>query len=218
MISPALLELLMEGTFQTMYMVLGSLVLSFAFGLPLGVFLYITRSEGVFPKQRLNRVLEYLVNIVRSIPFVILMVWMFPLTRLLVGTSIGASAAIVPLTFGAIPFVARLVETSLLEIDKGMVEAARVMGATPVQIVSKVLLPEAFPSLVKQCGIVAITLMAYSAMAGLVGAGGLGDIAIRYGLYRYESTMMNYTIVVIIVLVQLMQSSCNWAAKKIDKR
>ncbi|MGL5978364.1 MAG: methionine ABC transporter permease [Erysipelotrichaceae bacterium] len=216
--STQMIGLLWEGTFQTLYMVFGSLILSFAFGLPLGILLFITREDGVFEKITLHRVLEYLVNIVRSIPFVILMVWMFPFTRVLVGTSIGPSAAIVPLTIGAIPFVARLVETSLCEVDAGMIEAARVMGGNPWQIVTRVLLPEALPSLVKQCGIVSITLVAYSAMAGLVGAGGLGDIAIRYGLYRYESSVMNITLVIIIVLVQLMQSSCNWAAKKIDKR
>lgn len=213
-----MVELLIEGTFQTLFMTFGSLFFSYLFGLPLGILLYITRKDGVFPKVVLNRSLEYLVNMTRSIPFIILMIAVIPFTRLLVGTTIGPIGAIVPLSLGAIPFVARLVESSLLEVDKGVIEAVKVMGATPWQMITKVLVPEALPSLVHQLSITTITLISYTAIAGVIGAGGLGDIAIRYGYYRYDTQTMLITVVILIILVQVVQSTCTYLAKKIDKR
>lgn len=213
-----MVELLIEGTLQTLYMTFGSLLFSGLLGLPLGVLLFVTRKEGVFPKVKLHRTLEYLVNMTRSIPFIILMIAIIPLTRFIVGSAIGPTAAIVPLSVGAIPFIARLVEASLMEVDPGVIEAVKVMGATPFQLITKVLLPESLPSLINQFTNATITLVGYSAIAGVIGAGGLGDIAIRYGYHRYDNQTMMVTIIVLIILVQIIQSTGSLIAKKIDKR
>ncbi|MDF5555155.1 ABC transporter permease, partial [Vibrio parahaemolyticus] len=174
--------------------------------IPLGVILHITKKGGLLENTKLNSGLGAIVNIGRSVPFLVLMVAIIPVTKMLVGTFIGTTAAIVPLTIGAIPFVARLIEGALLEVPTGLVEAAQSMGATPTQIITKVLLPEAMPTIVNSVTITLVTLVSYSAMAGTVGGGGLGDVAIRYGFHRYDVTIMAVTVVMLIVLVQIIQS------------
>ena len=211
-------EMLLEGTYETLLMTFASTVFAYLIGLPLGVTMVITDAHGICPKKTLNTVLGAIINVGRSIPFVILIVAVIPLTRFIVGKAIGPVAAIVPLTIAAAPFVARMVETALQEVDPGVVEAAKTMGATTWQIAKKVLLPEAVPSLIRGFSITTITLIGYSAMAGAFGAGGLGDIAIRYGHHRYQADVMWVTVVLIVVIVQVIQMCFELAAKKIDKR
>ncbi|MBR5310665.1 MAG: ABC transporter permease [Oscillospiraceae bacterium] len=211
-------EMLLEGTYETLLMTFASTVFAYFIGLPLGVTMVITDAHGICPKKTLNTVLGAIINVGRSIPFVILIVAVIPLTRFIVGKAIGPVAAIVPLTIAAAPFVARMVETALQEVDPGVVEAAKTMGATTWQIAKKVLLPEAVPSLIRGFSITTITLIGYSAMAGAFGAGGLGDIAIRYGHHRYQADVMWVTVVLIVVIVQVIQMAFEIAAKKIDKR
>lgn len=211
-------DLLIQGTYETLYMVIFSTIFAHVIGLPLGVITVVTDEKGIAPNKPVNTVLGTIINIGRSIPFTILMVALIPFTRLVVGKSIGSTAAIVPLTIAAAPFVARLVEQSLAEIDPGVVEAAKTMGATNWQIASKVLIPEAVPSLIRGFSITTITLIGYSAMAGAFGSGGLGDIAIRYGYHRYETDIMIITIVLIVVIVQIIQMIFNLVANRIDKR
>lgn len=195
-----------------------SLVLAELGGIPLGIALVITGPNHLWPCSWLNQVLGIVVNVGRSIPFIILLVAIIPLTRLIVGTSIGTAAAMVPLTAAAIPFVARLVESSLLEVDSGVIEAAQAMGASPRQIIWKVLLPEALPSLVLGATITAVNLIGYSAMAGAVGGGGLGDLAIRYGYQRFRGDIMLATVLVLVLLVQVMQALGNRLARRLDHR
>ena len=211
-------EMLLEGTYETLLMTFASTVFAYFIGLPLGVTMVITDAHGICPKKTLNTILGAIINVGRSIPFVILIVAVIPLTRFIVGKAIGPVAAIVPLTIAAAPFVARMVETALQEVDPGVVEAAKTMGATTWQIAKKVLLPEAVPSLIRGFSITTITLIGYSAMAGAFGAGGLGDIAIRYGHHRYQADVMWVTVVLIVVIVQVIQMAFEIAAKKIDKR
>ncbi|MBQ5666763.1 MAG: ABC transporter permease [Oscillospiraceae bacterium] len=199
-------------------MTFASTIFAYLIGLPLGVIMVATDARGISPNKTVNTVLGTIINIGRSIPFVILIVAVIPLTRFIVGKAIGPVAAIVPLTIAAAPFVARMVETALQEVDPGVVEAAKTMGATNWQIASKVLLPEAVPSLIRGFSITTITLIGYSAMAGAFGAGGLGDIAIRYGHHRYQADVMWVTVVLIVVIVQAIQMAFEIAAKKIDKR
>jgi D-methionine transport system permease protein len=210
--------LVVEATLQTLYMVVISGIVGFVIGIPLGVILHTSKKGGLLENPKLNRILGAIVNIGRSVPFLVLMVAIIPLTKLLVGTFIGTTAAIVPLTIGAIPFVARLVEGALLEVSTGLVEAAQSMGATPLQIIRKVLLPEALPTLVNSMTITLVTLVSYSAMAGTVGGGGLGDVAIRYGFYRYDILIMAITVVMLIVLVQVIQSIGDVIVRKVDHR
>ncbi|WOG26195.1 methionine ABC transporter permease [Endozoicomonas sp. 8E] len=198
--------LLGKALWETLYMTTVSGGLSFLFGIPLGVLLYITKPGRIKENAVLNSVLGAIVNATRSVPFIILLVAIIPLTRLLVGTSIGTTAAIVPLTLAAIPFVARIAEGAINEVPPGLVEAAQSMGATPLQIVSRVLLPEARPGLINGMTITLVTLVSYSAMAGAIGGGGLGDLGIRYGYQRFDGVIMLATVVVLIVLVQLIQS------------
>ncbi|WP_257252703.1 MULTISPECIES: methionine ABC transporter permease [unclassified Endozoicomonas] len=198
--------LLGKALWETLYMTVVSGGLSFLFGIPLGVLLYITKPGRIKENAVLNSVLGAIVNATRSVPFIILLVAIIPLTRLLVGTSIGTTAAIVPLTLAAIPFVARIAEGAINEVPFGLVEAAQSMGATPLQIVSRVLLPEARPGLINGMTITLVTLVSYSAMAGAIGGGGLGDLGIRYGYQRFDGVIMLATVVVLIVLVQLIQS------------
>ncbi|AVX30714.1 MULTISPECIES: methionine ABC transporter permease [unclassified Carboxydocella] len=212
------LQLLWVGLGETLYMTGIALVLSYIFGLPLGVILVTTEKGHIWESPLLNRTLGAIVNATRSIPFIILLVAVIPLTRLLVGTSIGTTAATVPLVIGAVPFVGRMVETSLKEVDRGLVEAALAMGATPLQIIFKVLLPESIPSLILGATITAITLIGYSAMAGFVGGGGLGDLAVKYGYYRYKTEIMLATIAVLVILVQVIQSFGNYLAKLYNKK
>lgn len=211
-------QMIVRGIFETLYMTFTSTVVSYLIGLPLGILSEVTRKEGVFPILPLNRVLGVIINIGRSIPFIILLVFVMPLTRALVGTTIGPKAATVPLIIAAVPFVARLVENSLREIDAGVIEASKAMGANVFQIIYKVMLPEALPSMVSGASLATITLVGYTAMAGAVGGRGLGDIALRYGYYRYETDIMLVTIVLLVVLVQLIQNIGNFTTKLIDKR
>lgn len=207
------------GTWDTIVMSLVSTAFAYVLGVPLGVLLVLTDpKKGLVPHRAFNAVLGWIVNIGRSIPFIILLVALIPFTRLVVGTSLGVPGAIVPLVVAAAPFVARLVEQSLAEVDAGLVEAAQSFGASTWQIVVKVYLWESLPSLVRGFSITLITLLGYSAMAGTVGAGGLGDIAIRYGYQRYMAEIMIATIVILIIIVQVIQSSCDVAVRRIDKK
>lgn len=203
---------------ETTYMVAVSSAISALFGIPLGVVLVTTDRGHILENLALNRALGAIVNAARSTPFIILMVAIIPLTRMIVGTSIGTVAAMVPLTLAAIPFVARLVETSLKEVEYGVIEAALAMGATPLQIIRRVLLPEAMPSIVAGLTITIINLINYSAMAGAIGGGGLGDLAIRYGYQRFRGDVMLVTVIILIVQVQIVQSIGDWIAKKVNKR
>lgn len=203
--SEAMIMLLCRGVWETLVMTFVSGFFGFVIGLPLGVLLYVTRPSQIIESRSLYRSLSALVNIFRAIPFIILLVWMIPFTRMIVGTSIGLQAAIVPLTIGAAPFIARMVENTLLELPTGLIEASRAMGATPFQIVKKVLLPEALPGLINAATITLITLVGYSAMGGAVGAGGLGQIGIQYGYIGYNATVMNTVLVLLVVLVYLIQ-------------
>lgn len=200
-----ILTLVGVSTLQTLEMVLFSTVFSMVMGFPLGVLLYSTNSMGITPRPVLNQILSRIVNILRSFPFIILMILLFPLSRLILGTSIGTTATIIPLSIAAAPFVARLVETALLEVDPGMIQAARAMGSTNSQIIYKVLIPESMPSLVSGITLTIINLIGYSAMAGTIGGGGLGDLAIRYGYQRFRPDVMAASVVVIIVMVELIQ-------------
>ena len=200
-----ILTLVGVSTLQTLEMVLFSTVFSMVMGFPLGVLLYSTNPMGITPRPVLNQILSRIVNILRSFPFIILMILLFPLSRLILGTSIGTTATIIPLSIAAAPFVARLVETALLEVDPGMIQAARAMGSTNSQIIVKVLIPESMPSLVSGITLTIINLIGYSAMAGTIGGGGLGDLAIRYGYQRFRPDVMAASVVVIIVMVEVIQ-------------
>ena len=206
------------GTLDTIYMTLASAFIAYLFGLPLGVALVVTDAGGVRPLVRFNRVLGAAVNVVRSVPFIILLIAVIPFTRFVVGTSIGSTASIVPLALGAVPFIARMVESSLKELDAGAVEAAQSMGASVPQIILRVMLPECLPSLILGATIAVITLIGYSAMAGTVGGGGLGDIAIRYGYYRYQNDLMVLTILLLLLIVQAFQSIGNHLSRKADRK
>lgn len=194
-----------RSIWETLFMTLASGFLGFAVGLPFGVLLYVTRPGQIMENISLYRVISALVNVFRSIPFIILLVWMIPFTRMIVGTSIGLYAVIVPLTIGASPFIARMVENTLLELPAGLIEASRAMGATPMQIIRKVLLPEALPGLVNAATITLITLVGYSAMGGAVGAGGLGQLGIQYGYVTYNPLVMNTVLILLVILVYLIQ-------------
>lgn len=211
-------QLLLEGTLDTLYMTLASTLIAYLIGIPLGVILVVTRKDSICPAPKTNAVLGTIVNIMRSVPFLILIIVLIPFTRFVVGTSIGATATVVPLIVGAAPFIARMVESSLLEVDAGVVEAAQAMGASPWQIVTKVLLKEAVPSLITGAAIALTTILGYSAMAGAVGGGGLGDLAIKYGYHRYQTDVLLLTLVILIALVQIIQALGNGLAKKIDHR
>ncbi|MBQ2926485.1 MAG: ABC transporter permease [Ruminiclostridium sp.] len=211
-------SLLIEGTRDTLIMTGVSTFFAYVLGLPMGVLLNITQAHGIWPNKWVNRILGWIVNVGRSMPFIILMIAIMPFTKLVVGTKIGVPGAIVPLVVSAAPFIARMVETSLSEIDAGVVEAARSMGASRMQIVRKVFLPEALPSLILGASISIITILSYTAIAGAIGAGGLGDLAIRYGYQRNVPSMMWTTVLLILVLVQVIQSLFSWLSVKMDKR
>ncbi|WP_281647095.1 methionine ABC transporter permease [Parendozoicomonas sp. Alg238-R29] len=200
-------SLLFESLLETLYMVAVSGLVSAALGIPLGVLLHVTRPRQILQRPLLNRALGTVVNAARSVPFIILMVAIIPLTRLIAGTSIGTTAAIVPLSLASIPFVARIAEGALNEVSSGLVEAAESMGATPLQIVTRVMLPEALPGLIHGMTLTLVTLVSYSAMAGAIGGGGLGDLGIRYGYQRFDPIIMIATVIVLIVVVQLIQSA-----------
>ena len=211
-------DMIVSGVWATLYMTLASTILGYIFGLPMGVLLAITDKEGLTPNAIVYKILDVIANIVRSIPFLILLILLIPFTKLIVGQSYGSTATVVPLVIAAIPFIARMVESSIKEVDPGVIEAARSMGASNMQIVMKVLLVEARTSLLTGATIAIGTILGYSAMAGCVGGGALGDIAIRYRYYRYQTSIMIVTVVLLVVLVQIFQSIGMFLAAKLDKR
>ena len=233
-------SMLVKETWRTLYMVGLSSLISYLIGIPLGValvvtdkdgirpvplfnkvagvLLVITRKDGILPKPTLNRIIGVIVNLLRSVPFIILLAMVMPLTRAIVGKTIGANAAVVPLVIAAFPYISRMVEASLKEIDAGVIEAAKSMGASTWQIIFKVLLPESKPSLLVGAAISITTILGYSAMAGCVGAGGLGDVAIRYGYHRYQADMMLVTVVILVIIAQLIQEIFTRSSRRSDKR
>lgn len=213
-----MLDLLIPSIIQTLYMVFASAVLSLLIGFPLGVLLVITEKDNIWEKPMFNKILGSIINILRSLPFLILMILVFPLSRILVGTTIGTTATIVPLSVAAAPFVARIIESSLKEVDKGVIELSLSMGATIPQIITKVLIPEAFASIILGITLTIINLIGYSAMAGAIGGGGLGDLAIRYGLYRSETNIMILSVLAIVILVQGVQFLGNYLSIKTNKK
>jgi D-methionine transport system permease protein len=216
--SEALFKQLFDSLIDTLLMVGTASLVALLLGTALGVVLFATTERGLWRQPVVSRVLGTLVNALRSTPFIILMVAIIPFTRLIAGTSIGTGAAIVPLAVAAVPFFARLVESALREVDRGLIEAAQAMGATPRQILAKVLLPEALPALLRGLTLTVISLIGYSAMAGAVGGGGLGDLGIRYGYQRFNPTVMLAVVVVLIILVQLVQSLGDFAARRLQKK
>lgn len=216
--SPQIMELIQNGIGETLCMVLISTVLSYMIGIPLGIILVVTDKEGIHPIPLLQKILGAAINLLRSVPFLILLIMMIPLTRKLVGTSLGWKAVVPPLVASAAPYIARMVESSFKEIDAGVIEAAKSMGATIFQIIWKVLLPESKPSLLVGAAISTTTILGYSAIAGAVGGGGLGGIAINYGYYRYESDMMFLTVAILVIIVQIIQEIGMKLARVSDKR
>ena len=216
--SPVITNLLLKSLAETLYMLSISTFIAAAAGIPLGILLVVTEKNGILSCPIINKPLAFIVNVIRSIPFIILMVAIIPLTRLIAGTSIGTTAAIVPLTIAAIPYTARMVETSIREIPSGLIEAAESMGASPFQIIRKVLIPEALPSVIQNMTVVIVSLIGSSAMAGTIGGGGLGDLAIRYGYQRFQADVMIATIIVLVIIVQFMQFTGNLLSKKANKK
>ena len=213
-----MINMIWWGLLQTLYMTLASTLISYVLGIPMGVILVACDKDGVKLLPIVHKILDIIVNITRSIPFLILLIAVIPITRFITGTTIGSNATIVPLVMAAAPFIARMVESSLREVDKGLIEASLSMGASPFQVICKVLLPEAKPSLIVGAAISTTTILGYSAMAGIVGGGGLGDIAIRYGYYRYENGVMIVTVVLLVLVVQVFQEIGMKIAEKQDKR
>ncbi|MDQ1211025.1 methionine ABC transporter permease [Pantoea anthophila] len=211
-------ELLLNATGETLYMVLLAALFTVAIGLPVGVLLFLTRPQGILPNRALSLLLNTLVNTGRALPFVVLLIALIPFTRLLVGTTLGSTAAIVPITLGAFPFFARIVENALDEVDRGRIEAVVSMGGNLWHIVSRVLLPEALPALVAGITLTIVMLIGFSAMAGVVGGGGLGDLAIRYGYQRFDNQIMAATIVVLLALVMLIQKLGDWLVRSLAYR
>ncbi|WMM23769.1 methionine ABC transporter permease [Tissierella sp. MB52-C2] len=211
-------ELVIPSLFETLYMVFFSTVFSLLLGFPLGILLVITEKNSIWEKPNFNKVLNSIINVMRSIPFIILMILAFPLAKLIVGTKIGTTATIVPLSISATPFVARIMEGSLKEIDKGIIESSLAMGATVPQIILKVLIPESLPSIVSGITLTIINIIGYSAMAGAIGGGGLGDLAVRFGLYKWQKDVMFIALIVIIILVQGIQILGNYITLKINKK
>ena len=218
MTAQELTSLLLEGTKDSLYMIIICTAVSYLIGLPIGVSLVVTAPDGIRPMPLYNKVMGFIVNILRSVPFLILMIALMPYIRKIIGTGIGKEAATAALIVAAAPFVARLVEQSLLEVDPGVIEAAQAMGASNFQIIRKVLLLEARPSLLNGAAVATINILGYTAMAGVVGAGGLGEIAIRYGLYRFQPKIMWITIVILVILVQIFQEIGVLLVKKFDNR
>ena len=213
-----LVNLLSKGTLETLQMTLIGTLVAYLFGLPIGVSLIVTGPNGIKPRPIYNKVMGFIVNVLRSVPFLILMIALMPYIRIVIGTGIGTRATTAALIVAATPFVARMVEQSLLEVDPGVIEAAQAMGASNFQIIKKVLLLEARPSLLNGAAVAMITILGYSAMAGAVGGGGLGNIAIRYGLHRFQPAIMWITVVLLIILVQIMQEIGIRFAARMDNR
>jgi len=218
MFTDTVINMIIQGTYDTLYMTVVSTLMAYVIGLPLGIALAITEKKGITPNVVIYKILDLITNIIRSIPFLILLILVIPLTRAIVGKSYGSSATIVPLVIAAAPFIARLIESSLQEVDKGVIEAAQSMGAGTFTIVWKVLMVEARTSLIVGMTIALGTILGYSAMAGVVGGGGLGDIAIRYGYNRYEPKIMLVTIIILVILVQVLQGVGMMASRKLDRR
>jgi D-methionine transport system permease protein len=216
--SPDIIALLADSLLETLYMVAASALVATLAGIPLGIILVTTSRGHIMENGKLNAVLGSVVNAARSTPFIILMVAIIPFTRLIAGTSIGTNAAVVPLSIAAIPFLARIVEAAIREVDHGVIEAAQAMGATPLQIIRKVLIPEALPALALGVTITVVSLIGYSAMAGTIGGGGLGDLAIRYGYQRFRPDVMLATVVILIATVQIVQSCGDRLARRLNKR
>ena len=212
------INMLVKGIWETIYMVFLSSALSYVIGIPLGIALVVTDREGISPVPLFNKVLGLIINLLRSVPFIILLIMVLPITKFIVGKTIGSNATVVPLIIAAAPYIGRMVESSLKEVDAGVIEAAKSMGASTWQIIVKVLLPEAKPSLLVGAAISVTTILEYSAMAGFTGGGGLGDIAIRYGYHRYQTDMMMVTVVLLVIIVQLIQEVAMRMSRKSDKR
>ena len=212
------INMLVKGIWETIYMVFLSSALSYVIGIPLGIALVVTDKEGISPVPLFNRALGLIINLLRSVPFIILLIMVLPITKFIVGKPIGSNATVVPLIIAASPYIGRMVESSLKEVDAGVIEAAKSMGASTWQIIVKVLLPEAKPSLLVGAAISVTTILGYSAMAGFTGGGGLGDIAIRYGYHRYQTDMMMVTVVLLVIIVQLIQEVAMRMSRKSDKR
>ena len=211
-------DMILKGIQETLYMTLLSTLMGYVIGLPMGVLLAVSDKDGLKPNRVLYRILDVIANIVRSIPFLILLILLIPFTRMIVGKSYGSTATVVPLVIAAGPFIARMVESSLKEVDEGVIEAARSMGASNLRIIVKVLLVEARTSLINGATIAVGTILGYSAMAGTIGGGGLGDIAIRYGYHRYQADIMIVTVVLLVILVQIFQMVGTTRANRLDKR
>lgn len=218
MFDKVVVSMIIDGFWDSLYMTFLSSLLAYAFGLPIGVLLVITDRDGIKPITWLNSIVGFIVNILRSVPFLILLITIIPLTRIVTGSSIGANATIFALVVAAAPFVARVVESSLKEVDKGVIEAAQSMGTSTFGIICKVLIPEAMPSLIVGSAIAVTTILSYSAMAGFTGGGGLGDIAIRYGYNRYQTDIMLVTVVLLVVIVQVLQAVGMKIANGSDRR
>ncbi|EKT53394.1 methionine ABC transporter permease MetI [Providencia sneebia] len=216
--SEGMIALLISGTIDTIIMTFVSAILGFLLGVPTGVLLYVTRRGQVMENTVLYAVISAVVNIFRSIPFIILLVWISPFTKFLVGSAIGIEGAIVPLTVGAIPFIARMVENTLLEVPSGLIEASRAMGVTPLQIIRKILLPESLSGIINAATITLIMLVGYSAMGGAVGSGGLGQIAMQYGYYTYNPLVMNTVLVLLIIIVFIIQFTGEYLMKKVSHK
>ena len=216
--SSELTQMILTGIGETLYMTLVSTLLGYLFGLPMGIVLAVTDADGIKPNAFVYKIFDFISNVIRSIPFLILLIILIPFTRLLIGKSYGSTATIVPLVVAAAPYIARMVESSLKEVDHGVIEAARSMGASTFAIITRVLLVEARTSLITGATIATTTGVCYSAMAGTIGGGGLGDIAIRYGYYRYETNIMLVTVILLILLVQIFQTIGNKLSSHLDKR
>jgi len=213
-----IISLLLPAFNETIYMVLFSMIFSLLIGIPIGILLYVTKPNNILPMNRLNKILDLIVNIGRSFPFIILMILVLPISRFIVGTTIGSTASIVPLSISAAPFVARIIEGAVSEVDSGIIEAAISLGASKFEIITKVLIPEALPSLVHGITLTIINLIGYSAMAGVIGGGGLGDVAIRYGYQRFQVDIMIISVISIIILVQIVQFTGNSIVSKITAK
>ncbi len=218
MFTEQMIKELLQGIGQTLYMTLLSTLLAYVLGLPIGVALFVTEKNGLRPCRSVNPVLGAIVKVVRSVPFIILLITVLPFTQWLLGTTLGPGATVVPLVISAAPFIGRMVESSLKEVPAGVIEAARAMGTPNFKIIVKTLLPEAKPSLISGCTIAITTILGYTAMAGYVGGGGLGAIAINYGYYRYNTPVMLVTVLLMVIIVQLFQEVGSRIGKKTDKR
>lgn len=211
-------SMIWTSTLETLYMVFFSTLFSLLIGFPIGILLTVTKEGNILERPKLNKVLDFIINTLRSFPFIILMILLFPLSRIIVGTTIGSTAAIVPLSISAAPFVARMIEGALNEVDKGLIEASSSMGANNWTIIFKVMIPETMPHIIHGITVTVISLIGFSAMAGTIGAGGLGDLAIRFGYQRFKTDIMIYSVIVIIFLVQVLQSLGNYLVERIKKK